>query len=87
MNTSVVAILLTLLVAAFLSPSVEGRVVPGLGGQFERCPRYCIQVYDPVCGSDGNQYSNSCFLGIAQCRNPSLRRAPDHVCGLDGELM
>ncbi|MGI4416828.1 Kazal-type serine protease inhibitor family protein [Klebsiella pneumoniae] len=87
MKTSIVALLLALSVAVCLSPSAEARVVPGRGGEFRKCDRHCIDLYDPVCGSDGNQYSNSCFLGIARCRNPSLREAPDHVCGLDGALM
>ncbi|XP_066298592.1 serine protease inhibitor Kazal-type 1-like [Branchiostoma lanceolatum] len=86
MKMSVAALLLALIVAVSLSPSVEGRVVPGLGGG-RRCLQHCIHLYDPVCGTDGNRYSNSCFLGIAQCMDHSLRRAPDHVCGLDGALM
>lgn len=25
----------------------------------------CIEIYDPVCGSNGITYSNSCFAGVA----------------------
>jgi len=34
----------------------------------DNCPDYCADVYDPVCGSDGRVYSNSCHLRIVACK-------------------
>jgi len=32
------------------------------------CPQFCSLQYSPVCGTDGNNYSNRCSLDSAACR-------------------
>ncbi|KAG6583057.1 Protease inhibitor protein [Phytophthora cinnamomi] len=40
----------------------------------------CLDVYAPVCGSDGQTYSNQCFLSRAQCSDLTLTVASSGEC-------
>lgn len=48
---------------------ILGAIISEAAGE---CSRSCVRDYDPICGSDGITYSNSCMLGVAQCSNPGL---------------
>ncbi|OWZ18692.1 Kazal-type serine protease inhibitor [Phytophthora megakarya] len=50
----------------------------------EKCNPMCERVYDPICGSDGVTYANSCLLEYAECRNPNVKpfgagKCPPHM--------
>ncbi|KAG3244273.1 hypothetical protein PI124_g10928 [Phytophthora idaei] len=35
----------------------------------DNCSFGCLDVYKPVCGSNGETYSNSCYLRLASCKS------------------
>ncbi|XP_071826250.1 double-headed protease inhibitor, submandibular gland-like [Apostichopus japonicus] len=50
------------------------------------CPQFCTRDYRPVCGSDGETYSNYCVLLRERCqtKDTSLVRANDGSCSRRG---
>jgi coxsackievirus/adenovirus receptor len=50
------------------------------------CPSACIALYDPICGSDGNTYSNSCELAVYNCQfKKNVKKVGDGRCGSNKE--
>ncbi|KAK8753139.1 hypothetical protein OTU49_002775, partial [Cherax quadricarinatus] len=44
------------------------------------CPQPCLEILQPVCGTDNKTYSNLCELRNAICQNRRLRKLHDGDC-------
>ncbi|XP_042227178.1 four-domain proteases inhibitor-like [Homarus americanus] len=45
------------------------------------CNSSCIEIYQPVCGTDHKTYSNKCYLQLATCRsNGRIKFLHDGIC-------
>lgn len=74
------------LIEVLLTPDVDIEVdltmpISGTGGGV-----ICIELFDPVCGSDGVTYSNSCFAEgagvsfvVGACEGDAVLAVPDTV--------
>ncbi|XP_066948334.1 turripeptide OL11-like [Macrobrachium rosenbergii] len=80
-KTGLLSAVLLVTLFAIISTSEAGplKLNPSCGNTF------CLAVYKPVCGTDGNTYSNSCRLDIARCGNPGLRVHCEGRCGECGD--
>ena len=47
------------------------------------CHKECKHIYNLVCGTDGETYSNECLLSIVTCKNPSIKLKHLGACGKD----
>ena len=47
------------LLPTFWTKNIFSPVHVGLTGA---CPEFCVEIYQPVCGSNGETYSNGCYL-------------------------
>merc|ERR1712156_234134 len=47
----------------------------------DECPKFCLGIWDPICGSDGKTYSNEGCLEAAKCSDPGLHVVSNGECG------
>ncbi|EGZ26433.1 hypothetical protein PHYSODRAFT_414686, partial [Phytophthora sojae] len=58
-----------------------GTSTSSTGNDSSSCDnRVCTMDYTPVCGWNDVTYSNSCKLGLANCKDSSITQASDGEC-------
>ncbi|KAI8490047.1 hypothetical protein Bbelb_321170 [Branchiostoma belcheri] len=77
MKTAMVALFAGLVIAVALLSSAEARSLSRRPPRvnLRDCPLLCPAVYSPVCGSNGQVYSNLCHLNVAKCLTAELEGA------------
>ncbi|DAZ99817.1 TPA: hypothetical protein N0F65_001326 [Lagenidium giganteum] len=58
-------------------------VVTAQGVKERDCHFVCATSYKPVCGSDGNTYTNKCVFERAKCQNNALSIVSNGECGME----
>ncbi|KAF4147925.1 Kazal-type serine protease inhibitor domain [Phytophthora infestans] len=63
------AVIFTLLAAmATVNALVTHDLRPiSIGSEEKDCPKYCLDIHDPVGDEEGNMYSNECYMKRAKC--------------------
>lgn len=62
----------------------EGKCTSKPNPDDQDCPSLCPNVFQPVCGSNGQTYSNECQLKIAVCQGEQVTQVSEGECGRPG---
>ncbi|KAG6974294.1 hypothetical protein JG687_00000421 [Phytophthora cactorum] len=71
------AVLFTLLAVAVAAAQDQvTHVIRPFESEEKDCPKYCLDIDDPVGDEEGNMYSNECYMKRAKCEKNKKTTAP-----------